>query len=366
MLREELYRVLFKRRFFIILLAAILLEIVLFTNSARKTYNLDKESVVVFQSLMQNYGGELTSEKEAEIEALRIEREETENRKQALKESYISGKLFAEEFRNRLVPIRNAIRGTDGYNRFIQLYEEALTGNDYLADTSVWELLFAADRFDPIYVITIILFCFILGVVDEETGANRLLITTIEGKKALQRLRLIVASVFTFLLSVLIFGGKFVLAAYSFHLDGYSFPLHTAEMFRYSQSNLTLTEGFICLHLIRMLGGILLAHIVLLFGELTRSSLYTVFLSAVVVFLPGYLLQGSQLKYLLPFPSGLLTAGGYFGASEACNFVVNETGEMQLRVFHNGFMIPFFCLTVFLVFLIGMANELLWKKRRRT
>ena len=73
MLREEIYRVLFKRRFFIILLAAILLEIVLFTNSARKTYNLDEESVVVFQALMQNYGGELTSEKEAEIEALRIE-----------------------------------------------------------------------------------------------------------------------------------------------------------------------------------------------------------------------------------------------------------------------------------------------------
>lgn len=365
MLLEELRRVFLKRRFLWILLVSFLLEAVLFLNAVKKNENLDSVSQSVFQSLMHTYGGELTAEKESEIETLIFERESLEDQKQALQTQYENGSLTAEEYKAQLALFKDELRGTEGFQKFIALYETAAMDTRYLADTALWEVLLQADRFNPVYVLLMILFCFLLGVCEEETGINRLLVTTAGGKRALQRTRILFAAAFTVALSLILFGGKLLLALF-FRLDGFTLPLHSTEMFRYSTGDLTLLQGYLSLHLVRTLGGLLLAYAVLLIGELTRSSLYTVFLSLVLVFIPGYLLRYSRMKYLLPFPSSLLTAGGYFGASEPCNFILNEAGEMLPRTFSGVFLFTFFSLTLLLTVATGVIVYVLWTKRRRT
>ena len=365
MLRIEWNRVFLKRGFLWVLLAALAMEALLFVHAVKKEINLDPISLEVFKNYMELYGGELNEEKEAAIEALINERESIEYQRQLLTTAYDANEISAEAYKDELSKLKEKTKGTDGYNKFISLYETGCYETNYIADTSVWNILLPANGFDVIYIFTIIILVLLLFVYDEETGSNRLLITTQAGKRKLQKCRIGSLFFIVVFISLSVFFEKLLLSIF-FHIDGFSMPLQTVTSFRYSQASLSLFQAYIVLCIIKLIGGIYLAAAVMLIGELTRSTLNTVFIALNVVCIPVYLLKDSAWKYLLPLPSALLSAGGYLGSTEPGNFTVAENGDLMIKIFRESQLAILFTMDILIPLILSFFIYILWVKHRRT
>lgn len=365
MLHLELNRVLLKRGYIWVLLAAIILETVMFVSAVKKEISLTGVALEVFNGYIKLYGCELTEEKIIEIEKIIDERDSAEYQKQLLTNDFEIGKITAQDYKEDLAVLKEKTKGTDGYNKFIALYETGYYETDYIADTSIWNVLLPANGFDVVYILAVIIFVLFLCTYDEETGVNSLLITMQAGKRTLQKSRIALVFLFVSFFSVFIFGGKLLLSEI-YKIDGFSMPLQTVESFRYSETGLSLFWGYMGLSVIKTLGALYLAAAVMLIGELTRSTLNTVFISLIAVFMPAYLLNDSALKYLLPIPSALFSAGGYLGSSEAANFTVAENGEMLLNSLKDTHLIILFSSNIIIILVLFILDYILWIKRRRT
>lgn len=361
---SELYKLFIKRRFIVLLTLLLVFETVSFCVSLENRIELDADSVEVYKTYINEYSGELTDEKIMLIEAEIEERYFNESLKGELERQFSSNEITVEEYKSESAILKEKVKGTDGFNRFINAYYDALDNEQYLADSTVWDVLFGNGGIDFTMVIVIILMIIALTVYDEEIGINRLKFSAKNGKSQLISVQIGTSCLFSILIPSLIFAGRFFIAKMFFGLDGFENPLNTAEIFEFTQWNLSLLSAYVYLSIIKTSGCVYLALLTMIIGQVCKSSLYTMFLSLVSVYVPAYVLSTVWERYLVPIPSSLLTAVGYFSATEYGSLDVAENGEIIINTFSIEQLQVFFLVVLLTIIAMMITNRILWTKRQ--
>lgn len=361
---SELHKLFIKRHFALLLAALFIFETVSLCVSLDKRIGLDEDSAEVYKAYMDEYGGELTKEKIEKIECAIEERANNEYLKKELQWKFIDGEITPDEYRSEASRLKEAAKGRDGFNRFIAAYNNAEFEGEYLADSIVWDVLLGNGGIDFFIAITVILMVIALTVYDDETGINKLKFSAKNGKSALISVQISTTVLMSVLIAAVIFAGKFIIARRFFNLDGFGNPLYSAENFVYTPLDISLLKTYIYMSVIKTAGYVYLALMTMLIGQILKSSLYTMFVSILTVYIPAYVLSDMQIKYLIPIPSSLLTAIGYFYAIEFGSFDVTEDGTMIMNTFSSLQLTVFFAAVGMIILTLIMANRLLWSKRR--
>ena len=157
LISSEFYKLFVKRRFAVVLILLIVFDTVSFCVSLENRIDLDANSVEVYKTYINEYSGELTHEKIRLIEAEIDERYLNESLKGELERQFASNEITVEEYKSESAILKEKVKGTDGFNRFINAYYDALDNGQYLADSTVWDVLYGNGGIDFTMVIVIIL-----------------------------------------------------------------------------------------------------------------------------------------------------------------------------------------------------------------
>lgn len=364
LIREELHKLFIKRHFALLLAALLIFEAVSLCVSLDKRISLDEDSAEVYKSYMDEYGGELTKEKIEKIESAIEERRNNEYLKKELQWKFIGGEISLDKYKTETSKLKEATKGTDGFNRFTAAYYNAEFEGEYLADSTVWDVLLGNGGIDFFISLTVILMVIALTVYDDETGINKLKFSAKNGKSALISVQISTVVLMSILIAAVIFAGKFLIARLFFNLDGFGNPLYSAENFVYTPLDISLLKTYVYLSVIKTAGYVYLALMTMLIGQILKSSLYTMFVSILTVYVPAYVLSDLQIKYLIPIPSSLLTAIGYFYAIEPGCFDMTEDGTMIMNTFSSMQLTVFFAAVGIIILAMITLNRLMWTKRR--
>lgn len=365
LISAEWYKLFIKRHFALLLIVLLLYEMGSFCLSLEKRSTLDAESTEVYHSYMKEYGGELTEENVQRIEKAINERLDKEELKKKLHQQFLNGEISVDAYREENARLQEETKGNAGFNAFVTAYENSLYDNAYLADATVWDVLLGTGGIDFVLALALILMVIAVTVYDDETGINKLRFSTKNGKAALISVQLGTVFSLSLLIPLFIFAGKFLIAKLFFRLDGFDNPLHAAEAFSYTPLKISLLKTYILLSLIKTVGFLYLSLLTMLIGQICKSSLYTTFISLLTIGVPAYVLANTQMKYLIPVPSSLLTAGGYFYMTETGSLTLAEDMQTTMIKEFSPMRLPIFFTSVgVILLLLILSNRLLWTKRR--
>lgn len=361
---NEIYKVFIKRKLIILLIAVLIIECAITFSSLNKSTVMDEDSLIVYNQYIDEYGGELTDEKREKIEHIIETTRRSETLKSEKRSEYLKGNITLEEYKVSLKKIQEDTKGEEGFFRFVDAYYHAVNSNISLADSHIWDVLFGYGSIDFLLVIFVIMMVISLTVYDDETGTNKLKFTLKKGKSTLISAQIITAILISFVLPAFVFAGRLVIARVFFNLDGFNNPISFSEVFSFSPWNITLIEGYFYINLIKILGYVYLAILTMVIGQLCHSSLSTIFVGIISVYIPGYVLTDIWEKYMLPLPSSLLSGNGYFTMTENCSMISSQTADSAIKSFTPKQLIVYFSGIVLLLFLLCVINRLLWLKRK--
>ena len=357
----ELRKLMIKRHLAVVLAVLLIAETISFYTALNKRVNSDEESAAVYREYMNEYSGELTEERIAQIEQAIEERSDMEALKKQYRIQFIEGEIDIDDYKAETARLKEATKGESGFRMFVTAFENAkYASNAYLSDNTVWNVLLGDGGIDFLPVFAVILMIAAMTVYDDEIGINKLRFSTKYGKSA----QLIIAVLTAVLISAAIFIGKIAIAASFYNLGGYSNPIYSAENFMYSPLSVSLLDSYILMSVIKTAGLVYLALLTMMIGQICRSSLYTVFVGLLTVYLPAYVLSDIQIRYLMPIPSSLLSGVGYFYALEMGSFEVTGAEQMRIHTFSDSQLTLFFISVGAVIILLMIANRLMWTKRR--
>lgn len=365
-LLNELYKLFIKRKFIIVLAAVFVLEGVSVYSSLAKRIDLDEDSAAVYEEYINKYSGKVTGDKINEIEQLITERSGYETMKENIRREYEVGNISTDDYKTELAELKEKTKGAEGFNKFVSIYYTAADRDLYIADSTQWNVLFGSGGIDFILVAAVVLMVVALIVYDDESGVNKLKFSAKNGKGKLISSQIGIIVFFSAFTAVCVFAGKLLIARVFFDLDGLDNPLYYAEIFNFSNWDLTLIEGYIYLSAIKTAGCVYLGMLSGIIGQICKSSLYTVFISLIAVYIPGYILSSFHGRYMMPLPSSLLAPNGYFSAMEEGGFEPGD-GEVEfvMRVFTEKQIIIYFIAVAAVITALIFVNRLLWTKRRK-
>lgn len=317
----EVYKLLFKRGLLIVFIFCLACEALLTVKSVNNIKLSNHEDQKKYAVYMSDFSGELTREKQKEIEKLIEQNEEAFSLKDALNKQYIDRTISEEEYEKGIKKYNERAIGRNGFNLFVQDYQNTIDSGRYLLDQKPWMVLFGKEGIDFIFVFFIILSVVLLSVYDEESGANSVTYPTKNGRGRKWISQFFILILIAAVSSITISAVKYLLVDIVYGLQNGSFQLNNIEQFFGSSKTITILGGYIEVSLIKAFGAVYTAVFTLFFGTVLRQSLLTVFTSFALVFLPNYILPDREFKYLLPLPSAFLTANGYFFSDNIVDIV---------------------------------------------
>ncbi len=365
MIGSELYKLYIKRKFLLILAVVFAVKAISVCVAFDNSLELDEASRAVYKTCIGNYGGDLTDEKIDKIENEAYIRHEYEVQKTQVTEKFAKGEISKNEFKSAIDSLEEKLKGSDGftmfYNQYISVYDSE---EPYLADMSLWNVLFGSGEIDFFAVFLILLAVVLLTVNDEETGINRLKFAALKGKGSLVLSQIFIIALTSVIIAFAIYFGKYFIAEYFYSLDGKEISLNTLELFEFSTYKVSLGKAYFYLSGFKILGCVYLAFFAMLVGQLLKSSLYTFFVCLMSVYMPEYVLSGIRNRFLLPLISSLMSANNYFSATGLDGIVIAEDDSFYIAEFSKEQLITVFAVCCVITVLLIVLNVFLWIKRR--
>ena len=231
--------------------------------------------------------------------------------------SYYNGALSENEFtieRNRLESILANRSGFElVYEQYIYVRENP--ENRSFLYRNGWDGLLSNDSLDFLLVLTILLLITPVFCHEFESSMDSLSLTMRKGGKSE-----VVCKVFLVLLVVLIFsllsiGLRYLYFDMKYGLENGSFPLQSLSYFSTATKDISLLGTFFCVSLIKTLGYLSFAVVVLFLSVCIKKYALTLFASTALIVVPYLGLGASFAKYTLSGPLGLMLGTGYFRGS---------------------------------------------------
>lgn len=306
-----------------------------------------------YQYYLNRVSGKIDGTKEnyIEEEAVRLAKMETE--RENLKKTFFVGDIPEDEYLQMMKSYEEKLERRQGFE---QIYEQYLyicenKENRYFMDYRGWQKLFSGKLF-LLFASTVILFMagrFLCGEYD--TNMDVVCKTCKESGIWLIK-KIIMAEGIAGCMGAFLSILEYLLIDFFMGLEQGSFPAQSVPCLADSTKNMSCNEAFLVLVLLRILGCVFYADLILLISSFVRKLSLTVCLSAAMQILPLFGFTGSSM-YRLPLPVSFMDAFGYLKGNQYEKDLV--TGED--RIVFGEIPVPYIkmliVLTLFLILIAG-------------
>lgn len=330
----ESEKLMMKSRGLLLLLLFLTLKLVLLSTGASTVrYQTTMKAERFAQGYYERWGGCLTPEKAAEIEAeYRLVQEAQKRYEQAL-EAFSNGGITREELEGLTIRLEPYIDGKDAFQEFYAQYLAVRKDpeNRRLIDTRGWDaLLDGRKRPDMLMAFCVLLLSALVFAIESGNGMYPLLTATRYGKRRVACHKLITAALYAVLTVTLFQLADLAYTARLLPLAHAGSPVQSLSGYRNAPYPMPLWLTAVCEYAVRAAGAFYLALIVLCFTEVFRRAYIGIFSGVCAVILPYFLFYEDRGYLLLPLPTGLLEGAGYF-TGPVYKEMLGGSREMVLR-----------------------------------
>ena len=310
MFKEELKKLYIKHFGLILTIVIIAAEIVILNFSYQKQDFTTSTNEQSYFSYMEEFSGKLTEDKKAAILAEQERIVDAQNVQSSIEKKLLNGEYDSEsEFLSQYERVREITDRKEGLDLVMEqyYYAEKFPDTRYLA---VGDYSALGQDFPDIPLLAAVIFLTALLFLNEETsnvitfirigenGRNK----TLLGKTtallvfvlSCQAVRMAVE------LIILISQGSFTELSY---------PIQSIEFYQNCPYDISIVQGFIIISLLRTVGYLFVAALVVLLSVTLRKVLFTVFIPSAFCVLQQFAFTPATPAYYLP--TGFLRAVGY-------------------------------------------------------
>lgn len=235
-----------------------------------------------------------------EQEAERIA--EAKERQSNLLESCYDGKISESEYKKESRETEKILEHQNGfeviYQQYLYICENA--ENRYFLQTNGWTGLLGSGTLNFVLFFGILLLVTPVFCSEYSCQMDALILTSKEGRKSsLHKLLIIIAGVILMCVSISLIEYGFYSLKYG--LPNGNYPIQSLSYFAAGSKSITLFEGYVCIALLRLFGGVFLAGFLMFISVVTKKYAVTLLTGAASVIIP-YTGLSRTCIYRLPLP----------------------------------------------------------------
>ena len=312
-----------------------------FTTSTNEQY---------FFSYMDEFSGKLTEDK---IAAILEEQEriiDAQNIQSSIEKKLLNGEYDSEgEFLSEYERVREITDRKESFDLVMEQYYYAEKSPDtrYL---TVGNYSALGQDFPDIPLLAAVIFLTAFLFLDEETSNVITFIRIGENGRNKTLLGKITALlVFVFSCQTVRMAAELIILISQGSFSELSFPIQSIEFYQNCSYDISIVQGFIIISLLRTVGYLFVAALVLLFSVTLRKVMFTVFIPSVFCVLQQFAFTPATPAYYIP--TGLLRAVGYLRGDVISK---NSTGD-DIKLFSEIPPSHLFVLIVLTILFIGVS-----------
>lgn len=311
MLKNELKKLLFKKRFIYILALLLIFEIVSSMVSLNGIFE-SKRDEEKYLGFISEYSGKITEEKIRDIEEKYNEYNNAAAEKEKLREDVKNGGLGFEEYNIKFEELKEYLSDSVIFSDFYEECEYAFcdTQDRQIVSGKVWLWLFGEEKLDIIIVISIII-CVILTVISEnETSFSDIRNTCENGRSKLHQLNLSIIYTYSVFITAIICAIKLLLAVRLLSANEFQASVQSIPLFENSRFDISLISAYLLISCLKTVGAAAFSALIVIAGNFLKSSLSVVLFSLLSAVLPPYVISSTEIYYVSPV--SLLIGNGFF------------------------------------------------------
>ncbi len=252
-----------------------------------------------------------------EQEAARIA--DAKEKQSNLLESYYDRKISESEYKKESQEIGKILEHQNGfeviYQQYLYICENA--ENRYFLQTNGWMGLIGGGTLNFVLFFGILLLVTPVFCSEYSCRMDALILTSKEGRKSsLHKLLIIIAGVLLMCVSISLIEYGFYSLKYG--LPNGNYPIQSLSYFAASSKSITLFEGYVCIALLRLFGGLFLANFLMFISVVAKKYAVTLLTGAVSVIIPYIGLSKTSI-YRLPLPLPFLLGTDFFAGDIVSN-----------------------------------------------
>lgn len=286
-------------------------------------------------------------------------------------DDYYDGNISKDKLLTVSGPLEGILNNERGFKLIFDQYTYIRENPDnrYFLSTNGWDGLLSIDRLDLLFLLLLLVLVTPVFCSEYTSEMDSLHLTMRKGtrghaasKVALVLITVIVLSLLTALLRYGFFHIKY-------GLEHGNYPLQSLAYFGTSTKNISLLSTFVLITMIKIVGNLYFAMLIMLISVWTKKYALTLFSSTAVILLPYYGFNTESAKYLFPGPLGFMISTGFFKGREHEYNIITEQMDV---IFEEISMLSIILLLVislcisigaFIIILVRHTN--VWGTRKR-
>lgn len=310
----EIKKTIFKQRGLIILLFFISLKVVFNIYNLNNLKNKELYKSQKYFEYIEEFSGKVTKEKKNKIEnEYRLVSEAHSSLDKAI-EDFRENKISKEKFEKVRLESYERINNKNSFLAIFKKYSYANENPEkrYILEDSGWIELLSKRNPDFLMILTILIFTAIIFSIEFGNSMYLLLLSTVNGKYKLIKIKIIFAMVVAILVIGIFSFIDYITIKEILGLDNGTYPIQSLKYFENSSYSLSLLSCYLLIVLCRILGAVMLVAITMIINILTKETIITLSSAFIITIIPFIMIKKSSLLYYLPLPAGLFSASGFF------------------------------------------------------
>ena len=311
LLKKEIWKILLRQKvlFWLLVFAVIKILSVNFSNDIRPEYDTKE-----YRQFLEQYGGHINYKKNESFNECYKEMLSATESINNLEDEYIQGKISEKEYIEQLqkaTMLKNEQSLIEQFNDKM-VYASKNPKQHFIIHDYGWEEILTKENIDILLIVFIFLIMVPMFCSEYESEMQYLHLCSKFGRNKLIAIKIGVGIVIALGMSVF----SSVTEYFYYWMNGgmsYGFaPVQSLAFFENSNLNCSLFQIWSQIVICRSLGAVFLSVMIFLVSIFLKRSLLCIVTNIVAVIIPICFSNISNLKYMIPLPTGLLYATGFF------------------------------------------------------
>lgn len=325
----EFNKIFFKQKGLMFILLFICIKVIVLFSATSYSIETTEENRNLYKEYLMNVSGKLTIEKEAYIKNEKEQLDNLNSEKNQVINDYRIGKIDDNEYILRLNEVDNKLKNSDAFKIIYDQYQYVKQDPDnrYFLYINGWTNLLVPERPDIILIFLLLLIIAPIFTYEYEKGMIYLILTSKKGRGITPAYKILAASIITMILTVIFSIIEYIYCELKYGLPSGDFPLQSIVFFKTSTYQLSLTQTYLYISLIKVIGFLVFAYLIIFVSVIAKKIVPTLFASLSITLIPYFLYLNSSIKYKLPLPLGFMIGSGYFRGTENSNQILRNTSN---------------------------------------